>query len=93
MGQETSQALDALLEAYKAHFAAVKEKQSEEDPNVESAFYKLADAFEAYEQSLAEEYDEVTPFEVYEDEDEAEEATTTAQTFMFDDDIDFEDRS
>jgi hypothetical protein len=44
---------------------------------VEAAFFAVADAFEVYEDALYEAYNEVTPLQVFddeEDEDEDEEA-------------------
>ncbi len=42
-------------------------------PNVEAAFFAVADAFEVYEDALYEAYSEVTPLQVFDDEDEEDE--------------------
>jgi hypothetical protein len=40
---------------------------------VEAAFFAVADAFEVYEDALYEAYNEVTPLQVFDDEDEEDE--------------------
>jgi hypothetical protein len=42
---------------------------------VEAAFFAVADAFEVYEDALYESYNEVTPLQVFDDEDEEDEDT------------------
>jgi hypothetical protein len=40
---------------------------------VEAAFFAVADAFEVYEDALYEAYNEVTPLQVFDDEEDEEE--------------------
>jgi hypothetical protein len=42
---------------------------------VEAAFFAVADAFEVYEDALYEAYNEVTPLQVFDDEDEEDEGS------------------
>jgi hypothetical protein len=71
MTTEPRAALDRLIAALEAHLAAAGRRQGEADPAVVSAYQTLADAFEEYDESLYDAYDEVTPFVLY---DEAEDA-------------------
>ena len=71
MTTEPRAALDRLIAALEAHLAAAGRRQGEADPAVVSAYQTLADAFEEYDESLYDAFDEVTPFVLY---DEAEDA-------------------
>jgi len=63
-------ALEALVAAFNEHLVAAQNSRGEDDPAVEAAFFSIADAFEAYEDALYAVTGEVTPLEVFEDEDE-----------------------
>ncbi len=66
-------ALESLTAALEEHLAAAASRRGDGDPAVEAAFFAVADAFEVYDDSLYEEYGEVTPLQVIdEDEDEDE---------------------
>jgi hypothetical protein len=71
MTTEPRAALDRLIAALEAHLVAAGRRQGEADPAVVSAYQTLADAFEEYDEALYDAYDEVTPFVLY---DEAEDA-------------------
>ena len=71
MTTEPRAALDRLIAALEAHLAAAGRRQGEADPAVVSAYQTLADAFEEYDEALYDAFDEVTPFVLY---DEAEDA-------------------
>ena len=71
MTTEPRAALDRLIAALEAHLAAAGRRQGEADPAVVAAYQTLADAFEEYDEALYDAYDEVTPFVLY---DEAEDA-------------------
>ncbi|SJM72425.1 hypothetical protein FM101_15080 [Arthrobacter rhombi] len=45
-------------------------RRGDDDPAVESAAYRMMDAFEEYEDSLYDTYGEVTPLDVYDDSDD-----------------------
>ncbi|MCA4131476.1 hypothetical protein [Arthrobacter sp. M4] len=68
-------ALQSLTAALEEHLVAVSARRGEGDPAVEAAFFAVADAFEVYEDSLYEAYSEVTPLQVFDEEDEEEEST------------------
>ena len=68
-------ALQSLTTALEEHLIAASNRRGDGDPSVEAAFFAVADAFEVYEDALYEAYSEVTPLQVFEDdEDEDEEA-------------------
>jgi hypothetical protein len=66
-------ALQSLTAALEEHLVAASARRGEGDPTVEAAFFAVADAFEVYEDSLYESYQEVTPLQVFDEEDEEEE--------------------
>ena len=63
-------ALAALVSAFEEHLAAATGKRDDDDPAVESAFFRVADSFEAYEDALYAATGEFTPLDVYDDDDE-----------------------
>lgn len=73
MSTDPREALDAFLEAVGEHFAASAHRNGDEDPRVEAAYMALADAFEIYEDAIYTAYDEVTPFELFDDVEDAKE--------------------
>lgn len=92
-------ALNMLVQTLEEHLNAVASKRGEEDSTVEAAYYGIADAFEAYEDALYAAYDEVTPLEVFvEDDGEEDEDLLEAdepEEDLADEDYeeDFEDES
>ncbi|WP_284974677.1 hypothetical protein [Arthrobacter sp. efr-133-TYG-104] len=67
-------ALQSLSAALEEHLVAASARRGEGDPNVEAAFFAIADAFEVYEDALYEAYSEVTPLQVFDDEEEDEDS-------------------
>ncbi|WP_426938392.1 hypothetical protein ACQCSV_10465 [Pseudarthrobacter sp. S3] len=68
-------ALQSLTTALEEHLIAASNRRGDGDPSVEAAFFAVADAFEVYEDALYEAYSEVTPLQVFDDdEDEDDEA-------------------
>ncbi|MGG5172547.1 hypothetical protein ACQR35_10270 [Pseudarthrobacter sp. J1738] len=63
-------ALQSLTAALEEHLAAAASRRSDGDPAVEAAFFAVADAFEVYEDALYEAYGEVTPLQVFEEDDD-----------------------
>jgi hypothetical protein len=63
-------ALDRFVAALEGHYHAVSSRRGDEDPAVDDAYEVLADAFEVYEDALAQVYTEVTPFYLDDDEDD-----------------------
>jgi len=66
-------ALQSLVAAFEEHLAAAAARRGEKDPAVEDAYLAIADAFEVYEEVLYDAYGEVTPLEIYDDEEEIDE--------------------
>ncbi|HKU34704.1 MAG TPA: hypothetical protein VJP90_04065 [Paenarthrobacter sp.] len=63
-------ALQSLTAAFEEHLAAASARRGEGDPTVEAAFFAVADAFEVYEDALYEAYSEVTPLQVFDEDEE-----------------------
>ena len=61
-------ALDRLLAALEAHYNAIASRRAEEDPAVDDAYYVLADAFDVYDEALAQVHGEALPFYLAEDD-------------------------
>jgi hypothetical protein len=61
-------ALNALNNALEEHLSAAVNRRGEDDPSVETAFYNISDAFEAYEDALFASTGEVTPLDLYDEE-------------------------
>ncbi|MBO0900183.1 primosomal protein [Cellulomonas sp. zg-ZUI222] len=80
-------ALDRLVAALEAHYAAVLAKQGDDDPVVDDAYDVLADAFEVYDDALGTEHGEATPFYLAEEDDEDDEDDDD----LDEDDLDDED--
>lgn len=70
MSTDPRVALDALVSALQEHLAAATNKRGEDDPALEHAYYALADAFEGYEDALYDGTGEVTPLDIFEDDDD-----------------------
>jgi hypothetical protein len=71
MTTEPRAALDRLIAALEAHLSAASHRAGEADPTVVSAYQVLADAFESYDEALYDAFDEVTPFVLYDDAEDA----------------------
>lgn len=80
-------ALDRLVAALEAHLQAASRRQGEADPAVVSAYQTLADAFETYDEALYTAFDEVTPFVLYDDTEDADDLED-ADADEFDDEVD-----
>lgn len=72
MATDPRSALTTLVTALERHLEACASRTGEEDPRVIAAYNDLADAFEEYDDALMDTHGEVTPFEVYSDDDEDE---------------------
>lgn len=72
MATDPRPALDRLVAALEAHLVAATRRQGDDDPAVEAAYRALADAFEGYDEALYAAHDEVTPFVLYDDDDDAD---------------------
>lgn len=63
-------ALEAFVSALHEHLAAATGKRSDDDPALESAYFNIADAFDAYEDALYAATGEYTPLDVLDEDDE-----------------------
>ncbi len=88
MSTDPRVSLEALLSALQEHLAAATNKRGDDDPALEHAYYALADSFEAYEDALYDATGEVTPLDIFEDDDDDDD--DGFETFD-DDDDDFDE--
>ncbi|GAA3056309.1 MULTISPECIES: hypothetical protein [Actinomycetes] len=72
MNMDPRVALSTLTNALEEHLSASLNRRGEEDPAVESAFYGVADAFEAYEDALFAATGEVTPLDLYDEDGDSD---------------------
>lgn len=70
MTSDPRAALSTLIAALKTHLELSAVRRGENDPAVVTAYNKVADAFVAYDDALLDAYGEVTPLDVYSDEDD-----------------------
>ncbi len=63
-------ALAALVNAFERHLEACAQRRGEDDPSVLAAYDDLADAFEAYDDALLDNFGEMTPFDVVSEPDD-----------------------
>ncbi|MCM0638255.1 primosomal protein [Cellulomonas wangsupingiae] len=81
-------ALDRLVAALEAHYAAVLNKDGDDDPAVDDAYDVLADAFEVYDDALGTVHGEATPFYLAEDDEDDEDDDDDLDEDDLDDDED-----
>ena len=63
-------ALSALVAALQTHLETSAVRRGEDDPAVIEAYERIAEAFIAYDEALMDTYGEVTPLEVYDEDDD-----------------------
>lgn len=67
-------ALTALIAALERHLEACASRRGDDDPVVLAAYDDLADAFETYDGALYDTYGEMTPLDVYNADDDDNDA-------------------
>ena len=70
MASDPRAALDRFVDALHRHYEAASARRSELDPTVVGAYDELAAAFVAYDDALFDAFDEVTPFDLTDEDDE-----------------------
>lgn len=70
MSTDPRVALGALVAALETHLELTVERRGEEDPRVVAAYQRIADAFVTYDDALLEAYGEVTPLDIYSEDDD-----------------------
>lgn len=74
MSNDPRAELALLTSALEEHLTAITNSRGEQDASIENAYVAIANAFERYEEALFETFEEVTPLEVFiEDDDDEEE--------------------
>jgi len=81
MSADPRAALATFVSALERHLEAASSRRGENDPAVVAAYQDVAEAFDRYEDALMDAFEEVTPLEIYSDDDD----------FDDDDDDEFED--
>lgn len=72
MASDPRDALDRFVVALQRHYEAASARRSELDPTVVGAYDELAAAFVAYDDALFDAFDEVTPFDLTDEDDDDE---------------------
>lgn len=70
MTSDPRAALSTLVAALETHLELCAVRRGEDDPAVVTAYNRVADAFVAYDDALLDAYGEVTPLDVYSDEED-----------------------
>lgn len=92
MSNDPRAALSVLTSALEEHLAAIANRRGEHDTAIDNAYVAIANAFERYEDSLFEAYEEVTPLEVFIEDDDDEDYDDFDDSEEYDeDDIEFFD--
>ncbi len=72
MSLDPRAALAAFVAALETHLEMAADRRGDDDPHVVAAYQRIADAFVAYDDALLEAYGEVTPLDIYNDDDDDE---------------------
>lgn len=92
MTSDPRAALSSLVAALQAHLELSSVRRGDNDPAVVAAYNKIADAFVAYDDALLDAFGEVTPLDVYsEEDDDDDEADEDAAEDLDDDESDDDD--
>lgn len=91
MSADPRTALAAFVSALERHLEAASSRRGENDPAVVAAYQDVAEAFDRYEDALMDAYEEVTPLEIYSDEDDDDDLDDEDDDEDFEDDFDDED--
>ena len=86
MSADPRAALATFVSALERHLEAASARRGENDPAVVAAYQDVAEAFDRYEDALMDAYEEVTPLEIYSEDDDDDDEDDD-----FDDDEDDED--
>lgn len=93
MSADPRAALAAFVSALERHLEAASSRRGENDPAVVAAYQDVAEAFDRYEDALMDAYEEVTPLEVYSDDEDDDDLDDDDDDDDFDEDDeeDFDD--
>lgn len=69
MSADPRAALVTFVTALERHLEAASSRRGENDPAVVAAYQAVAEAFDAYEDALMDAFEEVTPLEVFTDDE------------------------
>lgn len=69
MSADPRAALVTFVTALERHLEAASSRRGENDPAVVAAYQAVAEAFDAYEDALMDAFEEVTPLEIFTDDE------------------------
>ncbi|GAA5163126.1 hypothetical protein [Ornithinimicrobium tianjinense] len=84
-------ALSLLVAALERHLETAAVKRGDDDPAVVEAYERIAAAFTDYDDALMEAYGEVTPLDIFDEDDDDEDLDDEDDDDDDDDDLDDED--
>lgn len=91
MSLDPRTALGAFVAALETHLEMAADRRGDDDPHVVAAYQRIADAFVAYDDALLEAYGEVTPLDIYSDDDDDDDYDEGDDEDEDDDDLDIVD--
>ncbi len=84
-------ALRDLVAALERHLEMAADSPDKDDPNLIAAYQRIANAFVDYDDALLEVYGEVTPLDVYREDDDDDDDDDRNDDDYDEDDLDAED--
>jgi len=72
MAEDARKTLNGLVATLERHFEAISSGRGNDDPAVVAAYEHLKTAFMDYEEAISDQFGEVLPMELAEDEDDWE---------------------
>lgn len=91
MSADPRAALATFVTALERHLEAASSRRGENDPAVVAAYQDVAEAFDRYEDALMDAFEEVTPLEIFSDDDLDDDDEDDDEDDLDDDDDDDED--
>lgn len=88
MASDPRAALDRFVDALHRHYEAASARRSELDPTVVGAYDELAAAFVAYDDALFDAFDEVTPFDLTDEDDDEDDEEYDDEDLEDEDEVD-----
>lgn len=91
MTSDPRAALSTFIAALETHLELSAVRRGDNDPAVITAYNKVADAFVAYDDALLDAFGEVTPLDVYSEEDDDLDEDAIVEEDFEDDEDEFDD--
>lgn len=91
MTSDPRAALAALVSALERHLELAAAQHRADDPAIRAAYEQIGDTFVAYDDALLDAYGEVTPLDIYTDDDDDLEELEDEELDDLDDELDEDD--